>query len=33
VVRAAIDETRRPWWRREQSHGDAMHDVMVVGDT
>ncbi|GAA2617893.1 SigE family RNA polymerase sigma factor [Paractinoplanes durhamensis] len=26
VVRAAIDETRRPWWRREQSHGDAMPD-------
>lgn len=20
VVRAAIDETRRPWWRREQAH-------------
>lgn len=20
VVRAAIDESRRPWWRREQSH-------------
>ena len=26
VVRAAIDETRRPWWRREQAHGDAMPD-------
>ncbi|WP_250029249.1 SigE family RNA polymerase sigma factor [Paractinoplanes maris] len=26
VVRAAIDETRRPWWRREQSHGDALPD-------
>lgn len=24
VVRAAIDETRRPWWRREQAHGHAM---------
>jgi len=24
VVRAAIDETRRPWWRREQSHSHAM---------
>ncbi|MFC7529400.1 SigE family RNA polymerase sigma factor [Actinoplanes sp. GCM10030250] len=26
VVRAAIDETRRPWWRREQSHSHAMPD-------
>ena len=24
VVRAAIDETRRPWWRREQAHSHAM---------
>ncbi|MBB2945004.1 RNA polymerase sigma-70 factor (sigma-E family) [Actinoplanes lutulentus] len=24
VVRAAIDETRRPWWRRERSHSDAL---------
>lgn len=24
VVRAAIDETRRPWWRREKSHSHAM---------
>ncbi|GLY97867.1 sigma-70 family RNA polymerase sigma factor [Actinoplanes sp. NBRC 103695] len=24
VVRAAIDETRRPWWRREQSNSHAM---------
>lgn len=24
VVRAAIDETRRPWWRREQSRSHAM---------
>jgi RNA polymerase sigma-70 factor (sigma-E family) len=24
VVRAAIDETRRPWWRREQSTSHAM---------
>jgi RNA polymerase sigma-70 factor (sigma-E family) len=23
VVRAAIDETRRPWWRREQAHSHA----------
>jgi RNA polymerase sigma-70 factor (sigma-E family) len=23
VVRAAIDETRRPWWRRERSHSHA----------
>ena len=27
VVRAAIDETRRPWWRREQSRSHAMPDV------
>ncbi|MDG4825431.1 SigE family RNA polymerase sigma factor [Asanoa sp. WMMD1127] len=27
VVRAAIDETRRPWWRRERSAGDALPDV------
>jgi len=33
AVRAAIDETRRPWWRREQSHGDAMPDVVVVDGT
>lgn len=26
VVRAAIDETRRPWWRRERSAGDALPD-------
>jgi hypothetical protein len=26
VVRAAIDEMRRPWWHREQSHGDALPD-------
>jgi RNA polymerase sigma-70 factor (sigma-E family) len=26
VVRAAIDETRRPWWRREQSRSHAMPD-------
>jgi RNA polymerase sigma-70 factor (sigma-E family) len=24
VVRAAIDEVRRPWWRREESLGQAM---------
>lgn len=24
VVRAAIDEVRRPWWRREQPAGDVM---------
>ena len=28
-VRAAIDETRRPWWRREQSHGDALPEVVA----
>ncbi|MEV4141445.1 sigma-70 family RNA polymerase sigma factor [Dactylosporangium sp. NPDC049742] len=27
VVRAAIDETRRPWWRRERSAGDRVPDV------
>ncbi len=26
VVRAAIDETRRPWWRREQARSHAMPD-------
>ncbi|MBG0565317.1 SigE family RNA polymerase sigma factor [Actinoplanes aureus] len=26
VVRAAIDETRRPWWRREKAHSHAMPD-------
>jgi RNA polymerase sigma-70 factor (sigma-E family) len=26
VVRAAVDETRRPWWRREKSHSHAMPD-------
>jgi RNA polymerase sigma-70 factor (sigma-E family) len=33
VVRAAIDETRRPWWRREKSH--SHHDLpdRVVPDT
>ncbi|XVU25691.1 SigE family RNA polymerase sigma factor [Actinoplanes sp. CA-054009] len=30
VVRAAIDETRRPWWRREQSHShEAIPDRAV----
>jgi RNA polymerase sigma-70 factor (sigma-E family) len=33
AVRAAIDETRRPWWRREQSHGDALPDVVVFDGT
>ncbi|MBL7260890.1 SigE family RNA polymerase sigma factor [Paractinoplanes lichenicola] len=31
AVRAAIDETRRPWWRREQSHGDALPELPVDG--
>ena len=26
VVRAAIDEVRRPWWRREQPAGDTLPD-------
>jgi RNA polymerase sigma factor (sigma-70 family) len=30
VVRAAIDETRRPWWRRERSVGDSMPDVELA---
>ena len=32
VVRAAIDETRRPWWRREQSHSHAALPDTVVTD-
>ncbi|GAB2614012.1 DNA-directed RNA polymerase sigma-70 factor [Paractinoplanes abujensis] len=32
AVRAAIDETRRPWWRREQSHGDALPELPVDGE-
>ncbi|MFV2017306.1 SigE family RNA polymerase sigma factor [Micromonospora sp. LOL_023] len=27
VIRAAIDETRRPWWRRERLVGEAMPDL------
>lgn len=27
VFRAAIDETRRPWWRRERSAGDELPEV------
>src|SRR5436305_15189127 len=30
VFRAAMDETRRPWWRRERSAGDALPDVAQV---
>jgi RNA polymerase sigma factor (sigma-70 family) len=30
VVRAAIDETRRPWWRRERSAGDTIPDVELT---
>lgn len=33
VVRAAIDETRRPWWRREESHSHAMPDPVVPDAT
>jgi RNA polymerase sigma-70 factor (sigma-E family) len=29
VVRAAVDEVRRPWWRREHSAGDALPDPPV----
>ncbi|GIF19928.1 RNA polymerase sigma-70 factor (sigma-E family) [Actinoplanes tereljensis] len=32
VVRAAIDETRRPWWRREQAHSHAAMPDGVVAD-
>ncbi|MFF5296765.1 SigE family RNA polymerase sigma factor [Paractinoplanes globisporus] len=32
VVRAAIDETRRPWWRREQSHSHAAMPDRVAPD-
>ncbi|GIE35324.1 RNA polymerase sigma24 factor [Actinoplanes italicus] len=32
VVRAAIDETRRPWWRREQSRSHAMPDAALPDD-
>lgn len=32
VVRAAIDETRRPWWRREQSRSHAMPDPPLPDD-
>ncbi|MFI5934805.1 SigE family RNA polymerase sigma factor [Actinoplanes sp. NPDC051494] len=32
VVRAAIDETRRPWWRREHAQSDAMPDRALPGD-
>jgi RNA polymerase sigma factor (sigma-70 family) len=27
VFRAAIDETRRPWWRRERLAGDTMPEI------
>jgi RNA polymerase sigma-70 factor (sigma-E family) len=33
VVRAAIDETRRPWWRRESAQSHAMPDRPVPHDT
>ncbi|WP_433299845.1 SigE family RNA polymerase sigma factor [Actinoplanes sp. CA-030573] len=32
VVRAAIDETRRPWWRREQAHSHAALPDRAVPD-
>jgi len=32
VVRAAIDETRRPWWRREHSQSHAMPDPVGLHD-
>jgi len=33
VVRAAIDETRRPWWRRESSQSHAMPDRPAPQDS
>lgn len=30
VFRAAIDETRRPWWRRERSAGDSLPEVAAA---
>jgi len=33
VVRAAIDETRRPWWRREQTHSHATLPERTAPDT
>jgi len=33
VVRAAIDEVRRPWWRREDPGGDAMPEPPAVDGT
>jgi RNA polymerase sigma-70 factor (sigma-E family) len=33
VVRAAIDEVRRPWWRWERSAGDAIPDRAVAYDS
>jgi RNA polymerase sigma-70 factor (sigma-E family) len=33
VVRAAIDETRRPWWKREHSQSHAMPDRPAPHDS
>ncbi|WP_432984345.1 SigE family RNA polymerase sigma factor [Dactylosporangium sp. CA-233914] len=33
VVRAAVDEVRRPWWRREHATGDAMPEPSVRDGT
>lgn len=33
VVRAAITEKRRPWWRRERVAGDAMPEVGLADRT
>lgn len=32
VVRAAIDQTRRPWWKRELPQSDALPDRAVPHD-
>jgi RNA polymerase sigma-70 factor (sigma-E family) len=33
VVRAAVDEVRRPWWRREHAAGDALPEPVVRDGT
>jgi RNA polymerase sigma-70 factor (sigma-E family) len=33
VLRAAIDEVRRPWWRREESAGESLPERPVADPT
>jgi RNA polymerase sigma-70 factor (sigma-E family) len=33
VVRAAVDEVRRPWWRRERAAGDALPEPPAADGT